>query len=202
MGAYSPAPVLSEALQAQVMREIAEPTVQTLREEGMPYSGVLYAGLMLTKDGPQLIEYNARFGDPECQVLMLRLKSDLVPLLLACAEGDLDGCEAPEWDTRPAITVILASQGYPGKYEKGIPIHGLDALETGDDLQVFHAGTALQGDQLVTNGGRVLAVTALGETLLEARDRAYAAVDAIEFEGKTFRRDIGEAALETLRSYQ
>ncbi|MAW60096.1 MAG: phosphoribosylamine--glycine ligase [Planctomycetes bacterium] len=202
MGAVSPNPMMGARTADAVERQVILPTIHGMNHEGRRFQGILFAGLKLTPAGPKVLEYNVRFGDPECQVLMLRLKSDLVPLLLACAEGDLDGCEAPEWDTRPAITVILASQGYPGKYEKGIPIHGLDALETGDDLQVFHAGTALQGDQLVTNGGRVLAVTALGETLLEARDRAYAAVDAIEFEGKTFRRDIGEAALETLRSYQ
>ena len=202
MGAVSPNPMMGARTADAVERQVILPTIHGMNHEGRRFQGILFAGLKLTPAGPKVLEYNVRFGDPECQVLMLRLKSDLVPLLLACAKGDLDGCEAPEWDTRPAITVILASQGYPGKYEKGIPIHDLDALETGDDLQVFHAGTALQGDQLVTNGGRVLAVTALGETLLQARDRAYAAVDAIEFEGKTFRRDIGEAALETLRSYQ
>ena len=202
MGAVSPNPMMGARTSDAVERQVILPTIHGMNHEGRRFQGVLFAGLKLTTAGPKVLEYNVRFGDPECQVLMLRMKSDLVPLLLACAKAELDQCEAPEWETRPAITVILASGGYPASYPKGIPIHGLDQVETGDDLQVFHAGTAMQGDQLVTNGGRVLAVTALGDTLLEARDRAYAAVEAIEFEGKTFRRDIGEAALETLRSYQ
>ena len=202
MGAVSPSPMMGARTSDAVERQVILPTIHGMNHEGRRFQGVLFAGLKLTTAGPKVLEYNVRFGDPECQVLMLRLKSDLVPLLLACAKGELDQCEAPEWESRPAITVILASGGYPGSYPKGVPIHGLDQIETGDDLQIFHAGTAMNGDQLVTSGGRVLAVTALGDTLLEARDRAYAAVEAIEFEGKTFRRDIGEAALETLRSYQ
>lgn len=202
MGAISPNPMMGARTSDTVERQVILPTIHGMNHEGRRFQGVLFAGLKLTPAGPKVLEYNVRFGDPETQVLMLRLKSDLVPLLLGCAQGELDQCEAPEWETRPAVTVILASGGYPGSYPKGLPIHGLDAVETGDDLQIFHAGTAQQGDQIVTAGGRVLAVTALGDNLEDARSRAYAAVDAIEFEGKTYRRDIGAAAVETLRSYQ
>ena len=202
MGAVSPNPMMGARTSDTVERQVILPTIHGMNHEGRRFQGVLFAGIKLTPAGPKVLEYNVRFGDPETQVLMMRMKSDLLPLLHACAVGKLEDCEAPEWDTRPAITVILASGGYPAKYEKGKPIHGLQDLEQGDDLQVFQAGTTMQGDQLVTNGGRVLAVTAMGDSLIQARDRAYAAVEAIEFEGKTFRRDIGEAALESLRSYQ
>ena len=190
MGAYSPAPVLSEALQAQVMREIVEPTVQTLREEGMPYSGVLYAGLMLTKDGPQLIEYNARFGDPECQVLMMRLESDLVELMQACARGTLGEVAAPVLSDDFALTVVMAAEGYPGTPKKGGPID-LSEAEAGG-AKVFHAGTKLEGDTLTSSGGRVLNVTARGASATEAQANAYAAVDAIDFADGFCRRDIGQ----------
>ena len=190
MGAYSPAPVLSEALQAQVMREIVEPTVQTLREEGMPYSGVLYAGLMLTKDGPQLIEYNARFGDPECQVLMMRLESDLVELMQACARGTLGEVAAPVLSDDFALTVVMAAEGYPGTPKKGGPID-LGEAEAGG-AKVFHAGTKLEGDTLTSSGGRVLNVTARGASATEAQANAYAAVDAIDFADGFCRRDIGQ----------
>ena len=190
MGAYSPAPVLSEALQAQVMREIVEPTVQTLREEGMPYSGVLYAGLMLTKDGPQLIEYNARFGDPECQVLMMRLESDLVELMQACARGTLDEVAAPVLSDDFALTVVMAAEGYPGTPKKGGTID-LGEAEA-DGAKVFHAGTKLEGDTLISSGGRVLNVTARGASATEAQANAYAAVDAIDFADGFCRRDIGQ----------
>lgn len=202
MGAVSPNPMMGARTSDTVERQVILPTIHGMNHEGRRFQGVLFAGIKLTPAGPKVLEYNVRFGDPETQVLMMRMKSDLVPLLHACAVGKLDECEAPEWDTRPAITVILASGGYPAKYEKGKPIQGLQDVEQSDELQIFQAGTAMQGDQLVTNGGRVLAVTALGDSLIQARDRAYAAVEAIEFEGKTFRRDIGEAALESLRSYQ
>jgi phosphoribosylamine---glycine ligase len=202
MGAVCPNPMMGARTSDTVERQVILPTIHGMNHEGRRFQGVLFAGIKLTPAGPKVLEYNVRFGDPETQVLMMRMKSDLLPLLHACAVGKLEDCEAPEWDTRPAITVILASGGYPAKYEKGKPIHGLQDVEQSDELQIFHAGTALQGDQLVTNGGRVLAVTALGDSLIQARDRAYAAVDAIEFEGKTFRRDIGDAALESLRSYQ
>ena len=190
MGAYSPAPVLTDALQAQVMREIVEPTVRTMAAEGTPYSGVLYAGLMLTKDGPQLIEYNARFGDPECQVLMMRLESDLVELMQACAQGRLAEVDAPELSDDFALTVVMAAEGYPDTPKKGGRIH-LGEAEA-DGARVFHAGTTLDGDTLTSSGGRVLNVTARGSSATEAQVRAYAAVDAIDFADGFCRRDIGQ----------
>lgn len=188
MGAYSPAPVLTPALQARVMAEIIEPTVRTMREEGNPYQGVLFAGLMLTAEGPKLIEYNARFGDPECQVLMMRLQSDLVEIMLACAQGELAGTEVSLRD-QTALTVVMAAKGYPGTPEKGGAID-LSGVEPGA-AKVFHAGTALKDGTLVANGGRVLAVTATGASVTEAQARAYAAVDAIRFASGFCRRDIG-----------
>ncbi len=190
MGAYSPAPVLTEALRDQAMREIIEPTVRTMREEGMPYSGVLYAGLMLTKTGPQLIEYNVRFGDPECQVLMMRLESDLVELMLACAERRLGEIEAPKMSDDFALTVVMAAKGYPGTPKKGGKIDLGEAEANG--AKVFHAGTKLEGGQLVASGGRVLNVTASGSSATEAQKRAYEAVDAIDFKNGFCRRDIGQ----------
>lgn len=188
MGAYSPAPVLTPALQARVMAEIIEPTVRTMREEGNPYYGVLYAGLMLTADGPKLIEYNARFGDPECQVLMMRLESDLVEIMLACASGTLAGMAA-QFSPDTALTVVMAASGYPGIPEKGgvIAINDADA----DGAKVFHAGTGIRDNTLVAAGGRVLNVTAMGASVTEAQRRAYAAVDRIDFASGFCRRDIG-----------
>lgn len=189
MGAYSPAPVLTEALQARVMAEIIQPTVDTMAAEGMPYSGVLYAGLMLTASGPQLIEYNCRFGDPECQVLMMRLRCDLVALMLACARGQLAGDEASFAD-HTALTVVMAANGYPGTPEKGGAIDLGDAEK--DGAKVFHAGTKLGPDGgLVANGGRVLNVTACGANVTEAQAAAYEAVDRIDFASGFCRRDIG-----------
>ncbi|MFI8665600.1 phosphoribosylamine--glycine ligase [Qipengyuania sp. NPDC077410] len=190
MGAYSPAPVLTDALQAQVMREIVEPTVRTMAAEGTPYSGVLYAGLMLTKDGPQLIEYNARFGDPECQVLMMRLESDLVELMQACAQGRLAQVDAPKLSDDFALTVVMAAEGYPDTPKKGGRIDLGEAEANG--ARVFHAGTKLDGDTLTSSGGRVLNVTARGSSATEAQARAYAAVDAIDFADGFCRRDIGQ----------
>ena len=190
MGAYSPAPVLTDALQAQVMREIVEPTVRTMAAEGTPYSGVLYAGLMLTKDGPQLIEYNARFGDPECQVLMMRLESDLVELMQACAQGRLAEVDAPKLSDDFALTVVMAAEGYPDTPKKGGRIDLGEAEANG--AKVFHAGTKLDGDTLTSSGGRVLNVTARGTSATEAQARAYAAVDAIDFADGFCRRDIGQ----------
>jgi len=190
MGAYSPAPVLTQALQDQAMREIVEPTVRQMREEGMPYSGVLYAGLMLTDSGPQLIEYNARFGDPECQVLMMRLEDDLVEIMLACAEGRLGDIPAPKMADDFALTVVMAARGYPDTPKKGGAI-ALGESEAGG-AKVFHAGTALNNGQLVANGGRVLNVTAKGASATEAQKSAYAAVDAIDFAEGFCRRDIGQ----------
>ncbi len=188
MGAYSPAPVLTPELQARVMAEIIQPTVDTMRDEGMPYSGVLYAGLMLTAEGPKLIEYNCRFGDPECQVLMMRLESDLVEVMLACAKGELAGVEAA-FAEQTALTVVMAAKGYPGTPEKGGAID-LGAAEA-DGAKVFHAGTKLVDGTLVANGGRVLNVTATGASVTEAQARAYAAVDRVDFATGFCRRDIG-----------
>jgi phosphoribosylamine--glycine ligase len=190
MGAYSPAPVLTDALRDQAMCEIIEPTVRTMREEGMPYSGVLYAGLMLTKTGPQLIEYNVRFGDPECQVLMMRLESDLVELMLACAERRLCEIESPKMSDNFALTVVMAAEGYPGTPKKGGSIDLGEAEANG--AKVFHAGTKLEGGQLVAGGGRVLNVTASGSSATEAQKRAYEAVDALDFKDGFCRRDIGQ----------
>ena len=201
MGAVCPNPLISPRTRDAVERQVILPTVHGMNHEGRRFQGVLFAGLKLTAAGPKVLEYNVRFGDPECQVLMPRLKSDLVPYLMACSNGKLDELEAPEWDPRPAITVILASGGYPASYPKGIPISGLDDVEQSDDLQIFHAGTAEKDGQIVTAGGRVLAITALGDDLAQARERAYQAVDKIDFEGKTFRTDIGLAALEAAQNY-
>ena len=187
MGAYSPAPVLTPELEAQVMERIIAPTVATLAAEGMPYSGVLFAGLMLTSEGPKLIEYNCRFGDPECQVLMTRLQSDLAELLLATAKGELANCSPPRFVDDYALTVVMAAKGYPGTPEKG------GAITLGDtgSAKVFHAGTALKDGALVANGGRVLNVTGTGSNVTEAQTAAYAAVDAITFPTGFCRRDIG-----------
>ncbi|MBF6603916.1 MAG: phosphoribosylamine--glycine ligase [Sphingorhabdus sp.] len=190
MGAYSPAPVLTPALQKQVMDQIIQPTVDTLAAEGTPYSGVLFAGLMLTDTGPQLIEYNARFGDPECQVLMMRLQSDLAAIMLATAKGELDQISAPEFDQQSALTVVMAAKGYPATPEKGGKIRNLSGAES-EGVKIFHAGTAEDDGALIANGGRVLNVTALGSNTTEAQGKAYAAVDKIDFETGFCRRDIG-----------
>ncbi len=187
MGAYSPAPVLTPALETEVMERIIAPTVRTLAAEGMPYQGVLFAGLMLTDDGPKLIEYNARFGDPECQVLMTRLDSDLGELLLACAQGTLAAAGPVRLTGDYALTVVMAARGYPGTPEKG----GMIDLSGVADARVFHAGTRLDGNTLVANGGRVLNVTARGASVTEAQAKAYRAVDAINFSSGFCRRDIG-----------
>lgn len=194
MGAYSPAPVMTEALTAQVMKEIIEPTVQGLKARGTPYQGVLFAGLMITAEGPKLIEYNARFGDPETQVLMLRLKSDLVDLLHAAATGSLAG-KTVAWRDEVALTVVLATKGYPGNYDKGSQIKGVEALDS-QTVKIFHAGTRREGSRLLANGGRVLNVTALGTSVAEAQARAYAAADAVDWPEGFCRRDIGWRAVE------
>ncbi len=189
MGAYSPAPVLTPELQARVIADIIDPTVAAIRADGMPYQGVLYAGLMLTADGPKLIEYNCRFGDPECQVLMMRLESDLAAIMLACAQGELAGVEAA-FRGETALTVVMAAKGYPGTPEKGGAIDLRDAEGAG--AKVFHAGTALKDGTLVANGGRVLNVTACGASVTEAQRIAYAAVDRVSFPSGFCRRDIGQ----------
>lgn len=193
MGAYSPAPVMTDAMMARTRTEIIEPTVRRMAARGTPFTGVLYAGLMITDAGPKLIEYNVRFGDPECQVLMLRLKSDIVDLLEATARGTLDTV-MPEWRDEVALTVVLATKGYPVSAPKGSEIRGAEGLD-GADLQVFHAGTARVDGRLVANGGRVLNVTALGSTVAEAQKRAYAAVDRIDWPEGFCRRDIGWRAI-------
>lgn len=195
MGAYSPAPVLDDATTARVMDEIVKPTVETLAKRGTPYNGVLFAGLMLTENGPQLIEYNVRFGDPECQVLMIRLEDDLLALMAATAEGRLSETAPPRFSPQSAMTVVMAAKGYPGTPEKGCPIAGIDAAEA-DGAKIFHAGTAAEEGQLVASGGRVLNVTALGDTLQAARDGAYAAIEKIDFADGFFRGDIGWRELE------
>lgn len=191
MGAYSPARVLTPELEAQVLSRIIAPTVKTMADEGMPYSGVLYAGLMLTEQGPKLIEYNARFGDPECQVLMMRLESDLVELLLACADNKLSSIDAPRFSGDVAMTVVMAAEGYPGTPKKAGRITKIAEAEA-NGAKVFHAGTALsQEGALVASGGRVLNVTAKGRSVKAARDAAYDAVDALAFPDGFCRRDIG-----------
>ena len=190
MGAYSPAAILTPELEARALDEIVRPTARALAEAGTPYSGVLYAGLMLTPEGPKLVEYNARFGDPECQVLMMRLESDLVDLMLATATGHLAGLAPPVFSADAALTVVMAARGYPGTPETGGAIGGLAEAEAGG-AKIFHAGTALKDGTLVANGGRVLNVTATGVNVAEAQRKAYAAVDAIDFPTGFSRRDIG-----------
>jgi phosphoribosylamine---glycine ligase len=194
MGAYSPAPVMTAEQARRAMDEIVLPTVRVMKAMGMPYKGVLYAGLMITADGPKLIEYNVRFGDPECQVLMLRLMSDLVPALLACCDGVLKSFDL-RWYPDAALTVVMAAKGYPGRYEKGSAIEGLDEAGQIEGVEVFHAGTLSQGGRILANGGRVLDVSAVGKTVAEAQARAYAAVDRIRWADGFCRRDIGHRAL-------
>ncbi|MDD9909363.1 MAG: phosphoribosylamine--glycine ligase [Ahrensia sp.] len=194
MGAYSPAPIVDEAMALRVQREIVEPTLQGMSEDGRPFRGVLFVGLMIDADGPKLIEFNVRFGDPECQVLMMRLESDLVSLLLACARGDLAG-QSAEWSKDTALTVVLAAEGYPGSYEKGSLIKGLPDIHD-ETIQVFHAGTQRVEKQIQAVGGRVLNVTALGANATQAQQRAYAAVDRIDWPEGFCRRDIGWRAVE------
>ncbi|KRB01534.1 phosphoribosylamine--glycine ligase [Devosia sp. Root685] len=189
MGAYSPAPVMTEEQYDFTMKHIVEPTARGLAQRGTPYQGVLYAGLMLTDQGPKLVEYNARFGDPETQVMMMRMESDILPLLHATATGMLKGHDVT-WKDAYALTVIMATKGYPGDYGKGSEISGADGLDT-DDLTVFHAGTSRDGGRLLANGGRVLNVTALGNSVKEAQDRAYRGVDAVDWPEGFSRRDIG-----------
>ncbi len=195
MGAYSPAPVMSEAMCARAMEDIILPSVEGMAEAGMPYKGVLYAGFMITEAGPKLIEYNVRFGDPECQVLMMRLKSDLLPALMATADGVLDRTNL-RWHDDVALTVVLAAKGYPGSYEKGSVIFGLEEAGNEEHVEIFHAGTALKDGDIIATGGRVLNVTARGATVREAQDRAYAAITNIDWPEGFCRSDIGWRAIE------
>ncbi|WRH61911.1 MAG: phosphoribosylamine--glycine ligase [Fuscovulum sp.] len=194
MGAYSPAPVLSDAIAARAMEEIVLPTIREMARRGTPYQGVLYAGLMIENGQGRLVEYNARFGDPECQVLMMRLGAQALDLLLACAEGRLDQARV-NWADDHALTVVMAAKGYPGSYTKGSVIKGLDALPETSSQMVFHAGTTARDGQITATGGRVLNVTARGTTLAEAQQKAYAMVDAIDWSEGFCRRDIGWRAL-------
>ncbi|GAG87990.1 unnamed protein product, partial [marine sediment metagenome] len=194
MGAYSPAPVVSEEVMDQVVSDMLVPTVDAMNRRGSPYRGLLYAGIMITPAGPKLLEYNCRFGDPETQPLMVRLKSDLLAALLAVCRGELDKVDL-EWDPRPAVCVVMSSGGYPGTYEKGKAIEGIDQADKLEDTVVFQAGTALLDGELVTSGGRVLGVTALGDDITQAKARAYEAVSKINFQGAYYRRDISDKAL-------
>lgn len=195
MGAYTPAPILDEAMEKRVMDEIITPTVEAMAKEGKPYKGVLFAGLMIGEDGPKVIEFNCRFGDPECQPIMARLKSDALEMLLAAAEGKLEKIKL-KWDPRTALTVVMAAEGYPGNYIKGSEIKGVADADAMQDVEVFHAGTILGKDgSLLANGGRVLGVTALGDTVKEAQQRAYQAVDKIDWPKGFCRRDIGWRAV-------
>ena len=193
MGAYSPAPIVDPALQARIMSGIVEPVVRGLARQGIPYTGVLYAGLMVRAGEAKVLEFNVRFGDPEAQVLLVRLRSDLLDLLDRASSGRLAGAVI-EWDPRAAACVVLAAEGYPGAVERGRPIEGLDAAR-GPDRIVFHAGTRREGGRFVTDGGRVLGVTALGDTIASAVARAYGAVEDIRWSGMHYRRDIGHRAL-------
>jgi phosphoribosylamine--glycine ligase len=197
MGAYSPAPVVTDKLMDQIVREVLVPTVDGMNRNDTPYKGVLYAGMMLTQGGPRVLEFNARFGDPETQPILMRLKSDLLSVLVAVCKGTL-GDITMQWDPRPAVCVVMASGGYPGDYEKGKVISGLDQAAKIKDVMVFHAGTAEKNGKIVTAGGRVLGVTAMGNTIAEAKAKAYEAVSLISFEGACYRTDIADKAIHSV----
>jgi phosphoribosylamine--glycine ligase len=194
MGAYSPAPVVTSDIYEQAMQQVIRPTVDGMAAEGRPYRGVLYAGLMIKDSQVKTLEFNARFGDPECQPLLMRMKSDIVPILMAVAEGDL-GALSIEWHDKAAVCVVMAAEGYPGEYQKTDAIDGLAEAARIENVYVFHAGTALKDGRCVTNGGRVLGVTALGNSVQQAINTAYEAVKCISWKGAQFRRDIGRKAL-------
>ena len=193
MGAYSPAPVLNKAIENDTINNIILPVVAGMAQLGKKFKGVLYAGLMITIDGPKVVEFNCRFGDPETQVILPRLKSDLLEILIACADGKANTVTA-EWDTRPAACVVMSSGGYPGKYESGTEINGLEDAGKLQNTMVFHAGTAEIDGKVVTNGGRVLGVTAIGNDMRAAVDTAYRAVSIISFQGAHYRKDIAKRA--------
>ncbi|WP_417675888.1 phosphoribosylamine--glycine ligase [Roseibium sp.] len=199
MGAYSPAPVMTEELVARTLSDIIEPTVATMARRGTPFKGVLYAGLMITENGPKLIEYNTRFGDPECQVLMVRLKDDILTLMLAAADGTLDKVSA-RWKDDVAMTVVMAAKGYPGSYKKGTEIRNLDDAAQDPDIEIFHAGTKADGDRILANGGRVLNITAVGKSVEDARDKAYTAIARIDWPDGFCRSDIGWRAISREKS--
>ncbi|MFY9257095.1 MAG: phosphoribosylamine--glycine ligase [Fuerstiella sp.] len=194
MGAYSPAPLVTEEIMDQIIRQILVPTVHTMRVEGNPFSGVLYAGLMLTKNGPKVLEYNVRFGDPEAQPVFMRLKSDLAQVLSLAASGRLCELESLEWDDRPTVCVVMAAEGYPEDYKKGLEISGLSEADDVPGAKVFHAGTTAKDMKVLTAGGRVLGVTAIGDNLAEAKANAYAAAEKISWQGSWYRTDISDKA--------
>lgn len=196
MGAYSPTPLVTDEIMCNVEEKVLVPTVHQMKRSRRPFRGVLYAGLMITKQGVKVLEYNVRFGDPECQPLMMRMQSDLVDVLEATSEGRLDEVAPMQWDPRPSVCVVMASEGYPGKYEKGNAIRGLDEAAKLKDVKVFHAGTKLQVKQPVTNGGRVLGVTALGDSISKAKLQAYTAVKCIRWDGAWCRKDISDKAMQ------
>lgn len=199
MGAYAPAPVMTPEIVERTMRELIEPTMRGMAEIGAPFSGILFLGLMIGKDGPKLIEYNTRFGDPECQVLMMRLNSDLLALINAAVDGKLDEVSL-DWKDQPALTVVMAAEGYPSNVKKGSVIRDLDKLEGIDGVKVFHAGTAQKDGNIIANGGRVLNVTAIADTVAEAQARAYEAVKRVDWPEGFYRSDIGWRAVERERS--
>lgn len=199
MGAYSPAPLITGPLMDQIIGQVLVPAVHAMKRRNRPFKGVLYAGLMITHQGPKVLEFNVRFGDPEAQPLLMRLKSDLAPVLMAIAEGRLDEMAPLEWDPRPAVCVVMASAGYPGEYEKGAVIRGLDEAAKVEQVKVFHAGTELRGGNVVATGGRVLGVTAIGDHLGDAKLRAYQAVKAIRWPGAWCRHDISDKARKFLQ---
>ncbi|RUM42626.1 MAG: phosphoribosylamine--glycine ligase [Desulfurobacterium sp.] len=197
MGAYSPAPVLSPKMEEEVQEKVIKPILKGMKEEGHPFKGILYAGLMITEEGPKVLEFNVRFGDPEAQVILRRLSTDLTEVFNSVIDGKL--LDELSWIPETAICVVLASKGYPGKYEKGKEITGIEEAEKLDNVVIFHAGTAVKEGKLVTNGGRVLNVTALGKDISEARENVYRAIEKVHFDGMHFRKDIGLKALKRLK---
>ncbi len=202
MGAYCPTPMVDDSMLAWIEEHVLVPTVHTMKRNRKPFKGVLYAGLMLTQAGPKVLEYNCRFGDPECQPLLMRLKSDLVEILEAVVDGNLDQIDGPEWDPRPAICVVMASQGYPGEYQTGQPILGISEADQMPDVKVFHAGTKLVDGTVVASGGRVLGVTALGDNISLAKLNAYTAVQKVRWQGSWCRKDISDKALQYIQEHE
>jgi phosphoribosylamine--glycine ligase len=196
MGAYCPTPIIDDETLAMIEEDVLVQTIHTMKRNRKPFRGVLYAGLMMTKSGPKVLEFNVRFGDPECQPLLMRLKSDLLDILEATVDGCLDSIEPPQWDPRPAVCVVVASEGYPGDYQTGREITGISAADELPDVKVFHAGTKLVDGRVLTDGGRVLGVTALGDTISDAKLQAYKAVQLVRWQGAWCRKDISDKALQ------
>ena len=196
MGAYCPTPIVNEAMMERIEADVLVPVVHAMKRARRPFKGVLYAGLMLTSSGPKVLEFNVRFGDPECQPLLMRLKTDIVDLLEATADGKLSELEPLEWDERPSTCVVMASEGYPGDYEKGRVITGIESADALENVKVFHAGTKLENDQILNDGGRVLGVTALGDSISKAKLQAYKAVKEIRWLGGWCRKDISDKAID------